>query len=212
MTIPGALIPWIEQRFLDANGDPLASGQVASYIVGTDTPKALYTDSDLTVPHANPVILDAEGRPPAPIFVSPGGYKFVVSDADDVVLYTVDDVEDIGSTWLARWGLLMAEGAANVESGYQVLASDRLVTVASTGGADPCLINLLSAAAASEPLCIKNVGTVALSIVPYLADTIDGIAGALTIPVATASLCPSIWIVPDGVSNWWIFAANGLGV
>ena len=212
MSIPGALIPWVEMRFTDANGDPLASGKLASYIAGTSTPTPVYTDSDLTVPHSNPVVLDVGGRPPAPIFVAPGGLKFIISDADDVVLYTVDDCEDVASTWLARFGLLLAEGAANVESGYQVLVSDRLVTVASTGGADPCLVNLPSAARATQPLCIKNVGTVALSVVPYLADTLDGISGAMTIPVATASLCPSVLVVPDGVSNWWIFAANGLGV
>ncbi len=72
-----ALLPNAQQQFTDSNGQPLAGGSVQFYEVGTTTPKATYQDQALSVPNANPVILDSAGR--ATIWGS-GNFRQVVTD------------------------------------------------------------------------------------------------------------------------------------
>lgn len=80
-------------RFVDDNGDPLASGKVYTYAAGTSTPLATYTDKDAGTPNANPVVLDARGE--ADIWLSNSSYKIVLKDSDDNLIYTVDDLKYI---------------------------------------------------------------------------------------------------------------------
>lgn len=75
--------------FTDDDGAPLAGGKVYTYAAGTTAPKATYTTSAASVENANPVVLDASGR--AVIFID-GAYKFTITDANDVVIRTVDSV------------------------------------------------------------------------------------------------------------------------
>jgi hypothetical protein len=207
----GSLLPWIECRFLSADGAPLAGGFLYSYVAGSSTPLPLYSDVDLTVEHTNPVELDANGRPPGGvIYVARAGYKFVLTDSDYVQQYVVDNVEDVGATFAGNFGLVLAEGASDVVSGYEVLNTDRLVTVDSTGGADPCVITMISAALSQQLVTIKNMGTVEIALTPHGSETIDGVAGVYTIPAAASPVFPSVMMVPDGVSNWTIIGSHGL--
>src|SRR5574338_528763 len=205
MALPGALLPWIECRFFDGDGVPLAAGKVYAYEAGTDTPKDTYDDSELTTPNANPVVLDADGR--AQIFIGPGGYKFVVTDSADVEQYTYDNVEDVGLSYLAYLGNEMATGSSGVTSGYTVLATDLLVEVSSTGGPNPCIVNLPSVASRGTQVVIKNSGTVALEVRPDGADTIDG-QSTFSVAAASSPTFPSILLYPDGVSNWIVAASH----
>jgi hypothetical protein len=206
----GGLLPWIESRFLDENGEPLVGGQIFTYEAGTSTPQATYTDCDLTTPHANPIVLDAYGRTPGVVFLAANGYKIVVQDADDVELYTADDIEDVGQVFAATFGLIMSAGGKDVTSGYDVLTTDRLVTVDSTGGADPCLVNLPAAADMLSPVTIKNLGTVEIELTPNGADTIEGLSGAVALPVAVSPDFPTVTLVSDGISNWWITSSHAI--
>ena len=206
---PGSLVPWIAGQFCDAEGHPLVGGLLYSYVAGTDTPRPTYTNVDLTTPHTNPIVLDAGGRAESPIFVGPGGYKFLLTDADDVPIFTIDHIEDVGATFAAQFGLVMSQGGKNVTSGYTVLDSDRLVTVNSTGGADPCIINLLPAADATQPVTIKNMGIIGLEVTPNGADTIDGLSETFDVPPQdVASIYPAITLVSDGVNAWHIISSH----
>ena len=207
---PGVPLVWVEQRFLDVNGDPLAGGWLQSYVAGTTTPLTLYTDADLNTPATNPVELDAYGRPPTPLYMAAAGYKFVVMDDALVVQYTFDNVVDDGQVFAVNFGLVMNSGTTDVVSGYQVLVLDRLVTVNSTGGANPCVINLPAVSLATNMVCIKNMGTVALSVTPSGVDTIDGINAAFTVAASASPLFRSVVLVPNGVSGWHIWASHGL--
>ena len=82
---------------LDASGDPLSGGKLHTYIAGTTTNKTTYSDSALTTPNANPVVLDSRGE--AKIFGT-GSYKFVLKTSADVEIWSVDDVEVVGVTYL----------------------------------------------------------------------------------------------------------------
>jgi len=78
-------------QLFDDNGDPLAGGLLYAYVAGSDTPQDTFTDHELAVPNENPVELDSAGR--AVVYLSPTpAYKFILTDADDVVVWTQDMV------------------------------------------------------------------------------------------------------------------------
>lgn len=89
------LTPVLKQRFFDANGLPLAGGQLFTYLAGTTTPLATYTDSTGVTPNANPVILDSSGY--ANIWMGPTSYKFVLEDSLSNIIFTIDNVQSISS-------------------------------------------------------------------------------------------------------------------
>ena len=69
-----------KQQFIDGSGNPLAAGSVSFYQPGTLTPATTYQDPGLTVPNANPIVLDAMGM--ATIWGIDGTlYRQVVKDA-----------------------------------------------------------------------------------------------------------------------------------
>jgi hypothetical protein len=90
--MPGFPAPFIRFREDDANGKPLAGGKLFSYAAGTSTPQPTYTTAALDIPNPNPTILDASGR--AWVFIEDGvGYKFVLHDALDNLIWSVDNVQ-----------------------------------------------------------------------------------------------------------------------
>lgn len=90
--MPASLLPWLKPQFTDAEGHPVASGKLYSFIAGTDTPQATYSDADRAIANANPIELNAAGQSATSIYLLTTGYKFRLDDADDVPLWTVDDV------------------------------------------------------------------------------------------------------------------------
>ena len=111
------LLPEGKQSFTKSDGTPLVGGKLYTYEAGTSTPKATYADAAGTVPNTNPVILDARGE--ATIYWS-GSYKVALKDAGDVLVWTVDQIEDM-STQLAS-----ANGASMV--GYQPSGTGAVTT------------------------------------------------------------------------------------
>lgn len=80
-------------QFFDDNGDPLSGGKIYTYAAGSTTPQVTYTDPAGVTPNANPIILNAGGRPPSEIWLPVGvAYKFVIKDSDDVLIATYDSV------------------------------------------------------------------------------------------------------------------------
>ena len=125
-------------------------------------------------------------------------------------LWTVDYVTDVGAVFAAGFGQALSQGGKNVTSGYFILPTDRLVTVASTGGAAPCVINLLRAADATGAVAIKNVGTVALAITPNGSDVVDGVNTAYTIPAASGATQPTGFWSRMASSAWFLLSSHGL--
>src|SRR5262249_53069831 len=78
-------------------GTPTALGNKLSfYVAGTTTPLDVWTDSDLTIPWAQPIIFNATGNPDGPIYLTLDiSYKVVYTDANDVAIpgYPVDMVD-----------------------------------------------------------------------------------------------------------------------
>lgn len=209
MSLPYALMPVCRQQFCDENGDPYAGGTLYYYTAGSSTPKGVYADANGSVSLGTSVTLDAGGYAPA-LFFDRGGYKVVLKDADGAEVWTVDGAEDVATTFFDELGTELSDGARDVASGYIVLSTDRFITVASTGGPNPCLITLPAATDHTMPIGIKNMGTVALGVYPTGGDTIDGINDKYTVPAAATPLFPCVWLVSDGSSAWFIVASHGI--
>lgn len=95
------LSPPMFLQFFDPNnsGAPLAGGKLFTYIAGTSTKQATWTDSTQTVQNSNPIILDSNGV--ANVWLDPTlSYKFILSPANDTdpptsPLRTVDNIQGI---------------------------------------------------------------------------------------------------------------------
>lgn len=194
------------QQFSDNNGNPLSGGKIYTYIAGTLTPTATYTDQGGATPNANPVILDSAGR--ADIWLNTSvSYKFIVKTSADVTVRTVDNVTPF-----------------NTLSGLAVLGSIAANTIVgnNTGGSAPPTALTATQAQASM---INNLPVVAVNTAAdYVAfyDTSGATAGKALIssfvpasstlgtPVATTSgTTNSLSGIPAGV-NLIIVTLNGV--
>lgn len=78
-------------QYFDDEGNVLSGGKLYFYESGTSTLQDTYSDSALTVPNTNPVILDADGRLPDDVYLS-GAYKVRLTDATDTLIREIDPV------------------------------------------------------------------------------------------------------------------------
>ncbi len=85
----GVQVESLWNGILDTNGQALSGGKVYTYIAGTSTLSALYTDVALTTPAANPIVLDSNGQ--AQVYGN-GTYKFLIKTSADVLVYTRDNL------------------------------------------------------------------------------------------------------------------------
>lgn len=91
----GLFLPMVKARFFDSNGDPLAGGLVYTYVAGTSTPLATYSDQEITA-NSNPVVLDANGEADI-ILAAANTYKIILQNSVGAVQWTVDNVAGTGS-------------------------------------------------------------------------------------------------------------------
>ena len=90
----------VAAQFFTNSGAVLTGGKIFTYAAGTTTPQASYTTSLGNVPWTNPIVLDAAGRVPSggEIWLTSGvRYKFVLTDANDVLIATYDNINGNGS-------------------------------------------------------------------------------------------------------------------
>lgn len=86
-----SLSPLPKLQFFGTDGLPLVGGKLYTYAAGTTTPIATYTDHTQANQNTNPVILDSNGQ--ASVWLTDSiTYKYTLTDADDVPLFTVDYV------------------------------------------------------------------------------------------------------------------------
>lgn len=89
--------------FVDSNGNPLSGAKLFTYTAGSTTKDTVFQTNAGTA-HANPMILDANGRPPAAVWLRAGrSYKFVLAPSNDTdpptaAIYTWDNVSGINDT------------------------------------------------------------------------------------------------------------------
>jgi len=86
-----SLSSWFDARFFKTgNNAPLTGGKIHTYLAGTTTPVATYSN-DSGATNTNPIILDADGR--ANIYIDDSvAYRFILKDANDVTQKDVDNI------------------------------------------------------------------------------------------------------------------------
>src|SRR3990167_4534677 len=103
---------WSHQ-FIDSSGNPYSGVKVYHTAAGTDTLKNVWTDEGKVTPAANPVVGDSRG---VVSFYADGDYKFVIKDADNVILYTWDNIKitsDTATLWEGNIGTAYPSVTAN---------------------------------------------------------------------------------------------------
>ena len=100
--------PLIYPKFQAINptivGAAAAGFKLKTFAAGTATPLATYTDATLAVANPTTILMDAFGE--ANVWLGQLAYKFVFTDAADVVIWTVDNVTQaslgqLQSEWVA---------------------------------------------------------------------------------------------------------------
>lgn len=90
------LSPFPKLQFFDETGAPLVGGKLYTYLAGTTTPQNTFVDYTGAIANTNPIILDVNGQ--ANVWLASGvSYKFVLNNAADVLLWTVDNITSAGS-------------------------------------------------------------------------------------------------------------------
>lgn len=200
-----ALAPYPRLQFFDGNGNTYPAAKLYTYSAGTVTNLATYSDSALTTANANPVIADADGRFGA-VYLSAAGYKFILKTTADVTVWTQDNILEPGDYFASNFGVTMQVGSKNVTSGYVVLLTDRLVTVASSGATT---VNLPAASTFTMDLTIKNMLTGTVVVKCNGADLVDGIAGSpsqYTLAAAATPYFPAVTLRP--ITGGWLIVSG----
>ena len=86
---------------ITANNISVPGAKVKFYLAGTSTPKVVYSDAALTVSLGTVVYSDTDGYPvtasggtsKTQVYIDTTSFKLVVTDASDVVLWTLDNVK-----------------------------------------------------------------------------------------------------------------------
>ena len=68
----------------------MVGGKLYTYAAGTTTPLATYTDDSGATPNTNPIILNSRGE--ASVWLGTAAYKFKLTDATNVEIWTVDNI------------------------------------------------------------------------------------------------------------------------
>lgn len=91
--------PFGNQQFVDENGDPAVGWKIYAYVAGSSTEQATYTDSTGNTANANPIVLDALGKPANQIWLTDGAsYKFILKNASDVEKDTQDNIFGVNAS------------------------------------------------------------------------------------------------------------------
>lgn len=80
-------------QYLSDNVTALAGGKLYFYVSGTTTPQNTYSDSGLTTPNSNPVLLDSAGRIPEIYAAYDKTFRVVLKTSADVTVWTKDNVQ-----------------------------------------------------------------------------------------------------------------------
>jgi hypothetical protein len=208
-TFPGTLIPWVQMTFVDANGDPLAAGKVAFKVTGTNTDKDTFDNADLDPSNVNtnPVILDADGRPTSgAIFLEPGGYDVFVYDEDDVLVYSVSGVEDVGATFLSQLGQTFSAGTRDAADGYTIDEDDFTVTLLPVAGGDYYLPSVVGR---GQPVTLINKSPSVTATIHTFGGVqgFNGVVTTLTIPAGTSPIFSGVTLEPSTSDTSWFTTA-----
>lgn len=96
-----SLSPNARLQFISAAGVPIVGAKLYTYLAGTSTPEATFTDYTGATPNANPVIADARGE--VVVWLDRAkAYKFTLRDASDNLIWTEDQINYAGASGFSQ--------------------------------------------------------------------------------------------------------------
>ncbi len=166
-----ALVPYPRFKAFDpTTGGFLAAGKLYTYLAGTSTPKATYSVQDGSNENPNPVQLNGAGE--ADVWLGSGAYKFVLRDAYDVVIWTVDNIQ------------------GPVPGSFSVVTISGALTVSGTSALQALTATTISASG-------QITSTVSVGTAPFVIPS-----GAANVPNLDASkLLGSTWAAPAALGS-----------
>lgn len=149
------ILPEPLSQWIDANGNPLASGTVTTLIPGTSSPKTTWQDSAQTIANTNPIVLNSAGRA---IIYGSGTYRFIVRDSAGNLVYDALTA-DTASGGISNGGT--STGSANAQ----------VVAASSFSQQDGQALEFIAGFSNSGPMTVAPGGG---SGIPVLIDTSTG--------------------------------------
>ena|SRR5215510_13833759 len=189
------LLPYGFLQFLDANGNPLAGGNVAYFEPASPgTFKQIWADADQTVIASNPVTLNSAGRPETGgseigIF-GIGSYRMIVSDFNGALQWSALTYEPLSAAGGTINGNLTVAGLLTA------LNATITANLTVNGTATLQTVNILSGTANFTDLTLTNNLTVAGT----LTATNINSSGALTVGSLTTT--------PGGITSAGTITGN----
>ncbi len=192
-------------QFFDANGAPLALGNLFYYAAGTTTPLNTYSDSGGTVANTNPIVLDGSGRLDVDVYLgSTSNYKEVLTTASATVAPWPDDNIPLASQ--PDW---------NATSGpNQILNKPVLAAVATSGS----YADLSNTPPTSAPFTgdSGSGGTAGLVPAPAAGDAVANMylsaAGGWSTPPGSSSSSATNLSITETANSVAIGSSSGTGV
>lgn len=184
------LSPAAKMQFTDITGAPLVGGFLYTYIAGTTTPLATYTDSSGITSNPNPVVLNARGE--ASVWLGANTYKFKLTDSNNNEIWTVDNISAPTS---ALSPILSGNVVINTDSSNPALKITQVGTGAvirvqdsTDPDATPFIIDNTGQVGigTAAPLSLLNVdgGNITQSLNGTLYTTLSGSAGESVVSIA----------------------------
>jgi hypothetical protein len=196
-------------RAFDANGDIAPFARMYWFAAGTETPATVYSDENLTVPHAHPIDADLSGVFPT-IYAADGDYKIRLVKslaAGGTSLHPDIDFYTVATGGGGSTSLLVPTSTKT--SNYTVIAGDQnhnILVDASGAPGQNVVISVNSATLGNGfPVWITNTGAAGtVTIQGSGAQTIDG-AASFTLPGQNSG----VGITSLGAGGWRIFTTTG---
>jgi len=178
----------------DTNGLPLAGGKLYTYTAGTSLAAPTYSDPQGTVANTNPVVLDSYG---GAIVRGVGSYKFVLKDASDNTLWTMDYIFMANLQDVIPADAAVSAGRASV-SAAAALVSQHAASVSATAALS---YKQASSASAASALSSANTATSAAGTATTQAGTATSAAGTATTQAGTATTQAGIATTQAGLAE-----------
>lgn len=131
------LSPVYQGPQLTNSGALLVGGKIYWYLAGTSTPVTVYQNAAGSAAHTQPIILDARGEAPAPIYLASGQkYKAVLQDSTGSQLQVIDNIIGVGDTAFASTSLpsLIIDSTGNGARLFQGASGDLEILTNLTSG------------------------------------------------------------------------------